>query len=304
MTTAPMLQSTLAGFERRSGKVRDIYELPGERLLLVATDRISAFDVVMPTAIPRKGEVLTRLSAYWYERTAAVVPNAMVAVLEASNARELGVDADASFFGRSRVVHKAEPIKGECVVRGYLAGSAWEEYQRAGAAGATTLEVMPGLRQCEELPAPIFTPTSKADAGHDLPMTYEEVEALVGVDTANVLKLRALALYSYGAHVAREKGILIADTKFEFGLLDGEVTLIDEVLTPDSSRFWPADGYAPGHDQPSFDKQYLRDWLTASGWNKEPPAPELPPEVVRNTAERYIEAYRILTGLDLPAPAA
>jgi phosphoribosylaminoimidazole-succinocarboxamide synthase len=300
-----MMQSALAALERRSGKVRDLYELPGDRLLLVATDRISAFDVVMPTGIPRKGEVLTRLSAYWYDRTAAVVPNSMVAVLEEDNARALGVDADASFFGRSMVVRKAEPIKVECVVRGYLAGSAWTDYQRAGTgATATTLDVMPGLRRCEELPAPIFTPTSKAETGHDLPMTYEQVEGLVGVETANVLKLRSLALYSYGAHVARERGIIIADTKFEFGLLDGEVTLIDEVLTPDSSRFWPADQYAPGREQPSFDKQYLRDWLTASGWNREPPAPELPPEVVRDTAERYIEAYRILTGLDLPNTAS
>ncbi|MSP22978.1 MAG: phosphoribosylaminoimidazolesuccinocarboxamide synthase [Dehalococcoidia bacterium] len=305
MTSAPvMMQSVLAGLERRSGKVRDIYELPGDRLLLVATDRISAFDVVMPNGIPRKGEVLTRLSAFWYDRTAAVVPNSLVAVLEAGNARELGIDADASFFGRSMVVRKAEPIKVECVVRGYLAGSAWADYQRGGTTTATTLDVMPGLRQCEELPAPIFTPTSKADAGHDLPMIYEEVEALVGVETANVLKLRSLALYSYGAHVARERGSIIADTKFEFGILDGEVTLIDEVLTPDSSRFWSADQYAPGREQPSFDKQYLRDWLTTSGWNREPPAPELPPDVVRNTAERYIEAYRILTGLDLPNPSA
>ncbi len=304
MVSTPMMRSALGGMAPRSGKVRDIYELPGERLLLVATDRISAYDVVMPTGIPRKGEVLTRLSAFWFERTAAVVPNAMVAVLEADNARELGVDADASFFGRSMVVRKAEPVKVECVVRGYLAGSAWAEYQAQQGGGATTLEIMPGLRQCEELPAPIFTPTSKADAGHDLPMTYAEVEALVGVDVANVLKLRSLALYGYGASVARERGILIADTKFEFGILDGEVTLIDEVLTPDSSRFWPADQYQPGHDQPSFDKQYLRNWLTESGWNREPPAPELPPEVVRNTSERYIEAYRRLTGLELPDPTA
>jgi phosphoribosylaminoimidazole-succinocarboxamide synthase len=299
MTSAPvMMQSVLAGRERRSGKVRDIYELPGDRLLLVATDRVSAFDVVMPTGIPRKGEVLTRLSAYWYDRTSAVVPNAMVAVLEAENARSLGIDADASFFGRSMVVRKAEPIKVECVVRGYLTGSGWADYQRTGSING--LDVMPGLRQCEQLPAPIFTPTSKADAGHDLPMTYEEVEAFVGADVANVLRLRSLALYAYGAQVALERGIIIADTKFEFGLLDGEITLIDEVLTPDSSRFWPVAGYAPGRDQPSFDKQYLRDWLTASGWNREPPAPELPAEVVRNTSERYIEAYRLLTGLELP----
>jgi phosphoribosylaminoimidazole-succinocarboxamide synthase len=219
-----------------------------------------------------------------------------------ANARELGVDADASFFGRSMVMRKAERIDVECVVRGYLAGSAWADYQRGGS--PNTLEVMPGLRQSEELPAPIFTPTSKADAGHDPPMTYEEVEALVGVDVANVLKLRSLALYGYGASVARDRGILISDTKFEFGYVDGEVTLIDEVLTPDSSRFWPADQYAPGRDQPSFDKQYLRDWLIASGWNREPPAPELPADVVRDTSERYIEAYRRLTGLELPPPAA
>lgn len=302
MVSTPMMRSSLAGHEPRSGKVRDVYDLPGDRLLVVATDRVSAFDVVMPTGIPRKGEVLTRISAFWFERTSAVVPNAMVAVLEADNARELGVDADASFFGRSMVMRKAEPIKVECVVRGYLAGSAWADYQREGS--TTTIEVMPGLRQCDELPAPLFTPTSKADAGHDLPMTYAEVEALVGVDVANVLKLRSLALYGYGASVARDRGILIADTKFEFGMLDGEITLIDEVMTPDSSRFWPADEYQPGRDQPSFDKQYLRDWLTSTGWNKEPPGPEIPAEVVRNTSERYIEAYRRLTGLELPDATA
>ncbi len=302
MVSTPMMRSSLAGHEPRTGKVRDIYDLPGDRLLVVATDRVSAFDVVMPTGIPRKGEVLTRISAFWFERTSAVVPNAMVAVLEADNARTLGVDADSSFFGRSMVMRKAEPIKVECVVRGYLAGSAWADYQRGGS--PTTLEVMPGLRQCDELPAPLFTPTSKAEAGHDLPMSYAEVEALVGVDLANVLKLRSLALYGYGASVARDRGILIADTKFEFGLLDGEVTLIDEVMTPDSSRFWPAEHYQPGHDQPSFDKQYLRDWLTSTGWNREPPAPALPPEVVRDTSERYTEAYRRLTGLELPTPAA
>ncbi len=304
LSTAPLLETSLDGLTlHRRGKVRDVYVV-GDALLIVATDRVSAFDVVMPTGIPRKGEVLTRLSAFWYGRTAAVVPNSMVAVLEAENARALGVDADASFFGRSMVVRKADPIKVECVVRGYLAGSAWADYQRAGehAGSPTTLEVMAGLRQCEELPAPIFTPTSKAETGHDLPLTYEDVEALVGVEVANVLKLRSLALYGYGASVARARGIIIADTKFEFGVLDGEVTLIDEVLTPDSSRFWPADQYQPGRDQPSFDKQYLRDWLTASGWNREPPAPELPPAVVRNTSERYLEAYRRLTGLELPEP--
>jgi phosphoribosylaminoimidazole-succinocarboxamide synthase len=293
-----MLQSSLPGLARYSGKVRDIYELPGERLLLVATDRISAFDVVLPTGIPRKGEVLTRLSAFWYERTETVVPNCLVGVLDAASAAELGVDADASFFGRSMVVRRAEPVKVECVVRGYLSGSGWADYQRSGAVSG--IELPSGLRQSERLLEPIFTPTTKADEGHDLPMTFAEVEALVGPEVANALKLRSLALYRYGAEVARERGILIADTKFEFGILDGEVALIDEVLTPDSSRFWPADQYEPGREQPSFDKQYVRNWLTESGWTREPPAPELPPEVVAATSERYQEAFRRLTGESLP----
>ena len=296
-----MMQSSLPGLARHSGKVRDIYELPDDRLLLVATDRISAFDVVLPTGIPRKGEVLTRLSDYWYRRTDAVVPNCLVAVLEADNARDLGVDADASFFGRSMVVRRAEPVLVECVVRGYLAGSGWTEYERSGA--VCGVELPSGFRQSERLLEPIFTPTTKAEAGHDLPMTFEEVEAFVGLEVANALKLRSLALYRYGAEVALQHGIIIADTKFEFGVLDGEVTLIDEVLTPDSSRFWPADEYEVGRDQPSFDKQYVRNWLIESGWNREPPAPELPPEVVTATSERYQEAYRRLTNEPLP-PAA
>ena len=281
------------------GKVRDLYELPGDRMLMVATDRISAFDVVMPQGIPRKGEVLTRLSAYWFDRTAAVVPNHMVAVLEESNASELGVDADASFFGRSMVVRKAEPLPVECVVRGYLAGSGWTDYQATGRVSG--VELPPGLVQSDRLFEPIFTPSSKAAVGeHDEPISYAEVEELVGPDRAHVMRLRSLALYRYAAEVALERGIIIADTKFEFGMLDGEVTLIDEALTPDSSRFWPVDQYQPGRDQPSFDKQPLRDWLTASGWAKRPPAPDLPPEVVQATSARYLEAYRLLTGASLP----
>ena len=294
-----MMQSSLPGLVQHSGKVRDIYELPDDRLLLVATDRASAFDVVLPTGIPRKGEVLTRLSAYWYERTQEVVPNCFVAVLDAGNAGELGVDCDASFFGRSMVVRRAEPLKVECVVRGYITGSGWVDYQRGGSVSGIDLPA--GLEQCQQLLEPIFTPTTKADEGHDEPMTYEEVEALVGPPVANALRLRSLALYRYGAEVARERGILIADTKFEFGMIDGEVTLIDEVLTPDSSRFWPADQYQPGRDQPSFDKQPLRDWLAASGWDKRPPGPELPDEIVGQMSERYQEAYRRLTGEPLPA---
>ena len=283
------------------GKVRDLYALPpdalGERLLIVATDRVSAFDVVMPNGIPRKGEVLTRLSAYWFERTAAVVPNHMLAVLDASNAAEYGID-DPALFGRSMVVRRAEALPVECVVRGYLAGSGWADYRHGEAVSGIALPA--GLQQSERLFEPIFTPSTKAAEGHDEPIAYEQVEALVGAERAHVMRLRSLALYRYAAEVALERGIIIADTKFEFGMLDGEVTLIDECMTPDSSRFWPVDRYEVGRDQPSFDKQPLRDWLEASGWEKRHPAPTLPDEVVRATSERYIEAYRRITGAPLP----
>jgi phosphoribosylaminoimidazole-succinocarboxamide synthase len=293
----PLLTTDRPGLINR-GKVRDLYALRGDRMLMVATDRISAFDVVMPNGIPRKGEVLTQLSTFWFDRTATVVPNHLVAVLSASNARELGVDADASFFGRSMVVRLAEPLPVECVVRGYLAGSAWADYQAGRPVSGITLPE--GLRQADRLFEPIFTPSSKAAEGHDEPISYEQVEALVGPERAHVMRLRSLALYRYAAEVALERGIIIADTKFEFGIVDGEVTLIDEALTPDSSRFWPVDQYEPGHDQPSFDKQPLRDWLEASGWGKRPPGPVLPDDVVRATSERYLEAYRRLTGAPLP----
>ena len=293
-----MLGSEAAGLAlplTHSGKVRDMYELPGDRLLMVATDRVSAFDVVLPTGIERKGEVLTRISAFWFARTAEVVPNHMIAVVDAGNAAELGLDIDASFFGRSMVVRRAEPLKVEAVVRGYITGSGWTEYRRSGTVCGIALPE--GLQQCERLAGPIFTPTTKAEPPeHDEPMTYEQVEQLVGAGAANAIKLRALALYRYAAEHAAERGVIIADTKFEFGMLDGEVTLIDELLTPDSSRFWPADRYEPGRDQPSFDKQPLRDWLAASGWDKTSPAPELPPEVAREMSERYMEAYQRLTG--------
>ena len=289
------------------GKVRDIYELPqadaDDRLLLVATDRVSAFDVVLPTGISRKGEVLTGISAFWFERTAEVVPNHMISVLDAANAGELGLDVDRSFFGRSMVVRRAAPIKVECVVRGYITGSGWTEYQQSGS--VCGIELPPGLRQCERLPEPIFTPTTKAEPPeHDSPLTYEEVEQQVGPELANVLKLRSLALFGYASNAAAKRGIIIADTKFEFGMLDGEVTLIDEALTPDSSRFWPADQYEPGREQPSFDKQPLRDWLAASGWDKTPPGPELPPEIAREMSARYLKAYRLLTGEPLPEATA
>ena len=304
MTASVMMDSQeIAGIAlARKGKVRDIYELPGDRLLLVATDRVSAFDVVLPNGIPRKGEVLTRTSAFWFEHTSGVVPNHMIAVLDAENAAELGVDAGPEFFGRSMVVRKAEPLQIECVVRGYITGSGWADYQRDGSVSG--IQLPPGLSQCEILPEPIFTPTTKAEPPeHDAPITYEQTVEIFGSELANVLRVRSLALYKYAAEQAARNGILIADTKFEFGMLDGEVTLIDEALTPDSSRFWPADRYEPGHDQPSFDKQPLRAWLAASGWDKTDPGPVLPDDVVAETSERYQEAHRLITGSPLPEPA-
>ena len=300
---APMLTTDLPGLTRlHQGKVRDVYALPpdaqGDRLLLVATDRVSAFDVVLPNAVPRKGEVLTRISEFWYGRTSAVVPSAFIAVLDQTNAEEFGV-TDPAYFGRSMVMRRGEVLKVECVVRGYLVGSGWKEYQEHGVVSGIPLS--PGLRLADRLMEPIFTPSTKAEPpAHDAPMTYEEVEALIGVDFANAIRLRSLALYRYGATTCAERGILVADTKFEFGVIDGEPTLIDEVMTPDSSRFWPANQYDPGHDQPSFDKQPLRDWLEAQGWDKQAPGPTLPPEVVEATSLRYLEAYRRITGADLP----
>lgn len=297
MTSAIM--TTDLGLPRlHSGKVRDIYELPDGHLLLVATDRASAFDVVLPTPVPRKGEVLTRLSAYWYERTADVVPNAFIAVLDAANAEQFGV-SDTAYFGRSMVMRRAEVLRIECVVRGFITGSGWSEYQKSGAVSG--IELPEGLQRSQQLLEPIFTPTTKAEPPeHDAPMTYAEVEATFGPDLANVLKLRSLALYRYGADAARERGILIADTKFEFGMIDGEAVLIDEVLTPDSSRFWPADRYVVGQDQPSFDKQPLRDYLDGLDWDKQPPGPELPDDIVEAMSERYQQAYELITGTPLP----
>lgn len=299
----PMLQTDLPGLRRvHQGKVRDVYALPpdaqGDRLLLVATDRVSAFDVVLPNPIPRKGEVLTRISSFWYGRTSAVVPSAFIAVLDERNAEEFGV-TDPAYFGRSMVMRRGDVLKVECVVRGYLVGSGWKEYQEHGSVCGVALPA--GLRMADRLLEPIFTPSTKAEPpAHDAPMTYEEVEALLGPETANAVKLRSLALYRYGASACAERGILVADTKFEFGMIDGEPTLIDEVMTPDSSRFWPADRYEPGRDQPSFDKQPLRDWLESLGWNKQAPGPELPPEIIAATSQRYLEAYRRITGEDLP----
>ncbi len=300
MTGPLLLDTDLPGLSLlHRGKVRDSYLLPDERLLLVATDRASAFDVVLPTGVPGKGELLTRLSAFWFERTEAVVPNAFLALLDAENAAAFGVDCPAEYYGRSMVMERARVLPIEAVVRGYLAGSGWADYQRSGAVSGIPLSA--GLLRGTQLLEPIFTPSTKAEPpAHDAPMTYREVEDLLGEEVANAVKLRALALYRYGAHHAAQRGILLADSKFEFGIVGGEVTLVDEVMTPDSSRFWPADRYLPGREQPSFDKQLLRDHLEAQGWNKRPPGPELPSSLVAQLSERYREAFQRITG---PWPA-
>ena len=277
---------------RARGKVRDIYDAGDDRLLLVATDRISAFDVVLPDPIPDKGRVLAGLSSFWFDRTADLAPNHVVSTDAAGFPPPFaGVPALA---GRAMLVRKATVVPMECVARGYLAGSGWTQY---GATGAVCGVPLPdGLVESDRLAEPIFTPTSKAEAGHDMPLTPEEAVDLVGKGLFERLKELTLGIYERLAATAASRGILLADTKFEFGFADGELMLIDEVGTPDSSRFWPADGYAPGGAQPSFDKQFVRDHLDGSGWDREPPAPALPPEVVEGTRARYVEAYERITG--------
>jgi phosphoribosylaminoimidazole-succinocarboxamide synthase len=274
------------------GKVRDIYEA-GDDLLMVASDRISAFDVVLPTAIPDKGRVLTGLSLFWFARTAHLVPNHLLtaAVDEFPASFEEHRDELA---GRSMLVKRAEVVPIECVARGYLSGSGWKEYQRSGAVCGVPLP--DGLVESDRLPEPIFTPSTKATEGHDENITLERAAEIVGDGLAQKLKELTLTLYEFGADLARSRGIILADTKFEFGFAGGDLILVDEVLTPDSSRFWPADRYEPGGPQPSFDKQYVRDWLDEAGWDHEPPPPELPPTVVGQTAVRYREAYERITG--------
>jgi len=278
------------------GKVRDTYDL-GDRLLIVATDRISAFDVVLPTGIPDKGKVLSQMSAWWFEHTSQVVPNHFIRLADGTAADELPFTLPAELIGRSTIARKATRVDVECIVRGYLAGSAWEEYRQYGTVNGVRLPK--GLQESEQLPEPMFTPTTKAEEGHDEPMVFSDLVQEVGPEAAQVLRLRSLALYNFAAEYARGRGIIVADTKFEFGWIDGELHVIDEILTPDSSRFWAVADYQIGRAQASFDKQYVRDWLNQSGWNKEPPAPELPPDVVRGTAERYKEAYRLLTGMEI-----
>ena len=295
-----ILETDLPGLERvNRGKVRDIYEVSGN-LLIVATDRISAYDSVLPTGIPLKGKVLTALTLFWLERFEDVTSNHLITADVAEMGQELQPHADV-LRGRAMLVRKARVVPIECVARGYLAGSGWQEYAERGTVCGAALPA--GLRESERLPEPIFTPATKAESGHDENITFERVEELVGRKTAARLRDDTLQLYSLARDYAAERGVLIADTKFEWGEIDGEITLIDEVLTPDSSRFWPAEGYAPGRPQSSFDKQYVRDWLTQSGWNREPPPPELPEDVVLKTSEKYLQAYELITGKGLEEEA-
>ena len=273
------------------GKVRETYEVDGEHLLLVATDRLSAFDVVFDQPIPDKGAVLTRLSAWWFEQLAGLGRSHFVS---ADPARLPEPARSAELSPRSMLVRRAERVDAECVVRGYLAGSGWAEYQRAGTVCGHRLPS--GLEDASRLPEPIFTPSTKAEIGHDENISREQLAELVGADLARQLEERSIALYLEGARRAETVGLILADTKFEFGWIDGELAVIDEVLTPDSSRFWDGARYAPGANPPSFDKQFVRDFVAASGWNKEPPAPTLPDEVIDGTRDRYVAAYERLTG--------
>jgi len=299
-----ILDTALDGLTRHSqGKVRDIYSFPDDPtvLLIVTTDRISAFDYVLGSGIPDKGKVLTQLSAFWFGETSDIVANHIRSTRVRDYPAAAQEHADV-LQGRSMLVRKAEPFSIECVARGYLSGSGWKEYQQSGSVCGITLP--PGLRESERLPEPIFTPTTKAATGHDLPLTEEDAVALVGRETFETLKKLTLHLYSRGAAHAEHRSIIVADTKFEFGrVLDGpdtgDIILIDEVLTPDSSRFWPRNAYAPGGPQPSFDKQFVRDYLESIRWNKQPPVPSLPDDVVMRTQEKYLEAFRRLAGRPL-----
>jgi phosphoribosylaminoimidazole-succinocarboxamide synthase len=291
-----ILQSIIANSTYR-GKVRETYDLGDGRLLVVATDRISTFDFILPNGIPDKGAVLTQMSKFWFEMMKEVVPNHYLRVADGSDADRLPFALPPELRGRSMIVKKGDRLNVECIVRGYLAGRAWAEYKETGRVCGVRMPA--GMVQSEQFPEPIFTPTTKADVGHDENMSADELVGLVGAETANAVRLRSLALYTYAAGYARERGIIIADTKFEFANVDGEPILIDEILTPDSSRFWPTDLYEPGHSQPSFDKQFVRDWLLQSGWNREPPPPTLPDDIVEETADRYRELFTRLTGNEL-----
>ena len=290
-----VLETKLAGLPVRRGKVRDIYDL-GDRLLMISSDRISAFDWVLPTGIPDKGRVLTQISAFWFGLLG--VSHHLLATDLAGIELPPGTDRE-SLAGRTMITKKAEVVPIECVVRGYLDGSGWKEYRQHGT--VCGIRLPDGLQHCSRLAEPIFTPATKEQSGHDINISYERMVEIVGGDLANELRTKSLEIYQRGAEHARRHGILIADTKFEWGLCDGQLILIDEVLTPDSSRFWPADLYEPGRGQPSFDKQFVRDWLETTGWDKNSPPPALPSEVVAKTREKYIEAYERLTASKFPS---
>jgi phosphoribosylaminoimidazole-succinocarboxamide synthase len=298
--TGPVLRTDIPGLERfRTGKVRDVYAV-GDVLVIVATDRISAFDFVLGSGIPDKGRILTQLSAFWFEHLRDVVPNHVITLDPAKYPPAARAHAGV-LAGRSMLVQRTTPVPIECVARGYLAGSGWKEYTRTGSICGIPLP--PGLREADRLPTPIFTPATKADSGHDENISAVDAAAIVGKTMVSTLEGITLALYERAARHAESRGIILADTKFEFGWVGepggGDLILIDEAVTPDSSRFWPTDGYHPGGSQPSYDKQFVRDYLDAIRWNKQPPVPALPEDVVRRTREKYLQAFRLLTGRDL-----
>ena len=300
--TGVVLRTDIKELPVRRGKVRDVYDL-GPNLLIVATDRLSAFDCVLPTGIPDKGRVLNQLSAFWFETLRSVSESHVVSVpaaaVDVARLHPALAPHAAALAGRSMVARKAQVMPVECVVRGFLAGSGWKSYKAAGE--VCGIKLPKGLLESSKLPEPIFTPTTKAETGHDENISFEQMCGIVGAETAAQMRDRSLALYKRARDFAAGRGIIICDTKFEWGLADGRLILIDEALTPDSSRFWPADQYKPGRSQPSYDKQFVRDWLEASGWDKQPPAPALPDDVVARTSAKYVEAYERLTGRKLAA---
>jgi phosphoribosylaminoimidazole-succinocarboxamide synthase len=294
-----LIETTLPNLLHR-GKVRDTYRLSDELLLMVATDRISAFDVVLPSGIPDKGRVLNRMSAFWFDKTRHIIPNHLICLADEPDLdsrfgdNRLLASLPAQLASQAMVVKEAQRVDCECIVRGYIAGSAWLEYRRQGTVSGKPMPA--GLSEGEALEQPIFTPTTKAEQGHDQNLSDGEFQDLVGSDLAHQLEQVSREVYSFAQVYARGRGLILADTKMEFGLLDGQLILIDELLTPDSSRFWDLAGYQPGRSQPNFDKQYVRDWLIDQGWNQEPPAPALPESVITRTSERYREAYYLITG--------
>ena len=295
-----MLLETRLPNQLHRGKVRDTYAVNDELLLMVATDRISAFDVVLPDGIPDKGRVLNRMSAFWFEKTRHIVPNHLICLADASDVgasypgNELLSAISPQLASQAMIVRKANRIDIECIVRGYITGSAWNEYRREGTVSGKSMPE--GLLEGAPFPQPIFTPTTKAEEGHDQNMSDQEVLDMVGAEMAHQLQETSVAVYSFAQEYANSRGIILADTKMEFGTLDGELILIDELLTPDSSRFWDMEGYQPGQSQPNYDKQFVRDYLLEQGWNQEPPAPNLPQDVVAKTSERYLQAYYRITG--------